>query len=160
MQVLSPYNTLGTNGMAHGNSLRFQTDRFDFLSDLPQEYNVGNRFYGRDVADFITAGLRACGMAATSMDEDWGWLVSGNQSSGQPFEVAIYNLSAHREGGRPGSSEWGLWIRAYERKTFLGLVARNVETSVSPALDAAVRAVFTSQGIDVEVWDEDTTDDA
>jgi len=27
----------------------FKSDRFDYKSDLPEEYNAGNRFYGRDL---------------------------------------------------------------------------------------------------------------
>jgi hypothetical protein len=93
--------------MPLGLSLRFQSDRFDHRSELPEDCNAGNRFYGKDVAEFVATGLAARGHAAAVNDEDWGWLVSGRQSDGNPFEVAIYNLSEHREGGKPGTTNGG-----------------------------------------------------
>jgi hypothetical protein len=38
-----------------------ESDRFDHTSELPQDMNAGNRFYGRDVASLIADGLAACG---------------------------------------------------------------------------------------------------
>lgn len=45
------------------------------------------------------------------------------------FEVAIYNLAEHGEGGRPGTNEWGLWIRAYGRGKMLGFNPKNKEAA-------------------------------
>ncbi len=146
--------------MPLGLSLRFQSDRFDHRSELPEDFNAGNRFYGKDVAEFVAKGLAARGHEASVNDEDWGWLVSGRQPDGHSFEVAIYNLSEHREGGKPGTNEWGLWVAAYERRKFLGILPRNVAVSVPPALEAAVRVVFTTEGIELGVWDEGADDDA
>jgi hypothetical protein len=146
--------------MPLGLSLRFQSDRFDHRSELPEDCNAGNRFYGKDVAEFVATGLAARGHAAAVNDEDWGWLVSGRQPDGNPFEVAIYNLSEHREGGKPGTNEWGLWVGARESRKFLGILPRSVAVSVPPALEAAVRVVFATEGIELGVWDEGTDDDA
>ena len=60
------------------------------------------------------------------------------------FEVAVYNLSEHSEGGRPGTNKWGLWVRSYERRKWLGLLPKRNEVAVpalvSDAIDQAVRA--------------------
>ena len=101
-------------------ALSFESERFDYTSDLPAEYNAGSRFYGKDVAEFIADGLSARGFSADYLDEDWGWLVFATRDAAADFEVAVYNLSDHREGGRPGAHRWGLWIRQHERKKVLG----------------------------------------
>jgi len=125
-------------------SVMFKSDRFDYKSDLPEEYNAGNRFYGRDVAEFLTGELKQQGLAADYLDEDWGWLVFSQRGTSPDFEVAIYNLAEHGEAGRPGFGEWGLWIRAYERKKLLGLVPKRaaikVPTQILFAVELAVRA--------------------
>ncbi len=70
-------DVLGFTHMArfgeHAVWFAFTSDRFDHSSDLPPEANAGNRFYGRDVASFITAGLSERGLDASFFDEDWGW---------------------------------------------------------------------------------------
>lgn len=103
-------------------TLRFQSNRFDFTSELPADCNAGNRFYGGDVAEFLAKELTARGFRADFLDEDWGWFVFHARGSGHDFEIAIYNLAEHGEGGRPDVNEWGLWIRAYERGKTLGLI--------------------------------------
>jgi hypothetical protein len=57
----------------------FTSDRFDHSSELPPEANAGNRFYGRDVASFVTAGLTERGLDASFFDEDWGWQAHGRR---------------------------------------------------------------------------------
>ncbi len=135
--------------------LSFQSEKFDYTSTLPEAYNAGNQFYGRDVAQFLAEGLAAAGTAADFLDEDWGWLVQGKLSETSPFHVAIYNLSDHREGGRPGANQWGVWIRAYERKKMLGLIPRTTEVAVPASLLDAVHKVFAKDGITLSAWDED-----
>lgn len=39
--------------MSLARTLQFSTERFDYRSSLPQEANAGNRFYGRDVSEFL-----------------------------------------------------------------------------------------------------------
>jgi hypothetical protein len=62
----------------------FTSDRFDHSSELPHEANAGNRFYGRDVAELISAGLAKRGLEASFFDEDWGW-----QTHGEPRPRAV-----------------------------------------------------------------------
>jgi hypothetical protein len=66
--------------------LEFSSDRFDHTSELPPDANAGNRFYGGDVAEFISSGLAARGYATRVVDEDWGWLVLA-----RPLEISIYH---------------------------------------------------------------------
>lgn len=43
--------------MSLSTSLSFKTERFDYKSELPENINAGNRFYGKDVAEFIVQQL-------------------------------------------------------------------------------------------------------
>lgn len=138
--------------MPNSLSLRFASERFDYRSELPETFNAGNRFYGRDVAEWLAQGLTTAGIAATFFDEDWGWLVTAALGAQAPFEIAVYNLAEHGEGGRPGVGEWGLWVKAYERRKWLGILAKNVEVPVSGRLDGAVRSVFGEAGIALDTW--------
>lgn len=51
-------------------SLRFHSDRFDLTSGLPEEYNAGHRFYGKDVVEFLARELVSPGYPADYLDED------------------------------------------------------------------------------------------
>jgi hypothetical protein len=142
------------NRMPDALSLRFATERFDYRSELPDTFNAGNRFYGRDVAEWLAGGLAMAGIPATFFDEDWGWLVTAAAGSDAPFEIAVYNLAEHGEGGRPGVGEWGVRVRAYERRKWLGILAKNVEVAVPAPLEAAIRAVFATTDITLAPWEE------
>lgn len=138
--------------MASSASLKFKSERFDYASDLPAEYNAGNRFYGRDVAALLSAELTRQGFRSDYLDEDWGWLVLSANDVSPEFEVAIYNLAEHGEGSRPGIGEWGLWIRSYERKKLLGLLPKRTEMKVPVELLAAIQAAVRSAGAEAELW--------
>jgi hypothetical protein len=140
--------------MTHAKALAFTTERFDYTSDLPATANAGNRFYGKDVAEFLTAQLTAHGMPAVFLDEDWGWLVTGQRGSEPVFQIAIHNLSEHREGGRPGANRWGLFVEEFEMRKRLGLFTTQSEVPLSPRLAEAVRAAIVAAGATPESWDE------
>ena len=133
-------------------AISFKTDRFDFASDLPEEYNAGNRFYGRDAAAYLCERLNGKGLAADFLDEDWGWLILGSADPSTRFEIAVYNVNEHGEGGRPGAPEWGLWVRAFQRRKLLGLLPRKVAVRVPPAVDAAVRQAIEQLGASPQDW--------
>jgi hypothetical protein len=133
-------------------SLRFRSDRFDFTSDLPEGYNAGNRFYGKDVAVYLSRELSTRGYPADFMDEDWGWLVFSQRGSENNFQVAIYNLAEHGEGGRPGVNEWGLWVQAFERRKVLGFLPRNAAVPVPRGLGEAIRASVQGLGTTPMPW--------
>jgi hypothetical protein len=69
----------------------FTSNRFDHSSDLPPEANAGNRFYGRDVASFIAAGLSERGLEASFFDEDWGWQAHAKRPDESVLEISIYH---------------------------------------------------------------------
>lgn len=139
--------------MSLSTSLRFVSERFDYRSELPAEYNAGNRFYGKDVAEFLVAQLEPRGFAADFLDEDWGWLVTGAQGP-TVFEVAIYNLAEHGEGGRPGVGEWGLWMRSHERTKVLGFLSKRTDVAVPPALVAAIEDAVRAAGAEPMPWQD------
>ena len=133
-------------------SIQFKSERFDYKSELPVDSNAGNRFYGSDVAEFLASELTARGLKADFLDEDWGWLVFSHKGSEPEFEVAIYNLSEHSEGGRPGTNEWGLWVRSYMRGKRFGLIPKRTEVAVSVRLADAVAQAITAAGAVPEPW--------
>ena len=146
--------------MALSLSLRFNSERFDYSSDLPPDYNAGNRFYGKDVAEYLSEQLANRGFPAHYLDEDWGWLVESTRESSLVFEVAIYNLAEHGEGGRPGVNEWGLWVRSYEQKKLLGLISKNTEIQVPSDLEGAVKSAVQALDAMPVLWQDGPGNDA
>ncbi len=130
----------------------FKSERFDYTSDLPEEYNAGNRFYGRDLAEHLVAQLNEQRLASDYLDEDWGWLVFSQRGSSPEFEIAIYNLAEHGEGSRPGVGEWGLWIRSYERRKLFGLLPKRTAITVPSVLLSAVEAASRAVGAEPAPW--------
>jgi len=130
----------------------FKSEKFDYQSELPDEYNAGNRFYGKDLAEFLATRLTELGFAADYLDEDWGWLVSSVKGTSPEFEVAVYNLAEHGEGGKPGVGEWGLWIHSYERTKLLGLLPRRTKVQVPAQVLEAARAAVESIGAQAQPW--------
>lgn len=59
--------------MTLSRSIRFASERFDYASELPADYNAGNRFYGEDVGAFLIDKLAMRGPPANFIDEDWSW---------------------------------------------------------------------------------------
>jgi hypothetical protein len=139
-------------------SLAFTSERFDYRSELPADANAGNRFYGRDLAAYLAAQLTQAGLPASFADEDWGWLVFAQRGSGADFDIAVYNLSEHREGGRPGANRWGLWVRQHASRKVMGLFSKRENVAVSAPLEEAVRQAITAAGAVAEPWDEDGED--
>ena len=132
----------------------FKSERFDYKSDLPADHNAGNRFYGKDLADFLSTNLAEQGFASDYLDEDWGWLILSAKGSSPEFEVAVYNLAEHGEGGRPGVGEWGLWVRSFQRKKWLGLLPKRTEVQVPAQLVAAVQTAIRAAGAEPKEWQE------
>lgn len=133
-------------------SCRFRTERFDYRSELPAEANAGNRFYGRDLAEFLAARLAGGDWSTSVVEEDWGWLVLGKSAAERFIEIAVYNLGDDAGGGQPGSNEWGLWIRAFEKRRWLGLVPRSHEIELPADVAARLQAALHGAGIEPEPW--------
>src|SRR4051794_40234308 len=124
--------------------LTFTADRFDHRSELPAKYNAGNRFYGRDVAEFVSAGLNARGMESSVFDEDFGWMVHAPLPDDGVFEIAVYH---NPEGDPATESDWALLVRAVSKKKWLGFVPRVREREHDPRTLATLEAVFAEAGI-------------
>jgi hypothetical protein len=135
-------------------SIRFKTERFEYKSQLPEDYNAGNRFYGKDVAEFLSASLTEQGLTSDYLDEDWGWLVFNQKGFSPEFELAIYNLAEHGEGDRPGVPEWGLWLRAYERRRLVGLSPKKSLVEVPSKLLSAIQAAVRASGAEPMPWED------
>lgn len=128
----------------HAVWLEFTSDRFDHSSDLPAEYNAGNRFYGRDVAELVSAGLTGRGLDGSFFDEDWGWLVHAVPESDRVLEIAVYH---NPEGDPTTEDDWALMVRSLRKERWLGVLSRHREVEVDrPALDA-LEDVFRDAGI-------------
>jgi hypothetical protein len=121
----------------HAVWLAFTTDRFDRSSELPPDANARNRFYGRDVADFVAARLTEQGLEASFFDEDWGWQVHAARNDGAVLEVSIH----HESGG-----DWELMLRALRKERRLG-IARAREVEIDEAAIGLLEAVFDEAGI-------------
>jgi hypothetical protein len=140
-------------------SIRFNSERFEYRSELPEDYNAGNRFYGKDVAEFLANELTKQGYASDFFDEDWGWMVVNRKGASPEFELAIYNLAEHSQGNKLGVPQWGIWIRAYERKKLLGFLPKRAVIAVSESLLSAVSAAVLATGSEPTAW-EDSPDEA
>ena len=130
----------------HAAWFAFTSGRFDHASELPPDANAGNRFYGRDVADFIAMGLTARGLDASFFDEDWGWQVHGARAGGEVLEISIYH---NPEEDPATQDEWTLMLRSLRKERLLGLVPRVRETAVAPDAIATLEAVFGEAGIEL-----------
>jgi hypothetical protein len=118
---------------------RFTSDRFDHTSELPPDANAGNRFYGRDIAEFITAGLDERGLDASFIDEDWGWQAHAKRPDETVLEISIY----HNPDEAPGAEdEWALMVRSLRKQRLLGIVPRFLETEVDSEAIATLDDVF------------------
>ena len=127
----------------HAEWFAFTSDRFDHSSDLPLEANAGNRFYGRDVASFVTAGLGERGLDASFFDEDWGWQAHAKRPDGSVLEVSIY----HNPDEDPATEDdWALMLRSLHKERKLG-IARFRETEVDADAVSTLEDVFREVGV-------------
>jgi len=121
----------------------FTSGRFDHSSDLPPEANAGNRFYGEDVASFITDGLIGRGLDASFLDEDWGWQAHAKRPDESVLEISIY----HNPDEDPATEDdWALMLRALHKERKLGM-SRFRELEVDADAISALEAVFREGGI-------------
>jgi hypothetical protein len=117
----------------------FTSDRFDHTSELPPDANAGNRFYGRDVAEFITDGLAERGLDASFIDEDWGWQAHAKRPDETVLEISIY----HNPDEEPDEEDdWALMVRSLRKGRLLGIIPRFQETGVDSEAIATLDDVF------------------
>lgn len=134
-------------------NIRFTAEQFDHSSELPEHYNAGNRLYGRDVAEFLAAGLAPHQLSTHFYDEDWGWVVECKAPDGRNLEIGIYNLSYGGEDPE-NSNQWGLWLRMYEPVKWLGLFSKRREVACTPHVLEALHGLLREAGIQPESWDD------
>jgi hypothetical protein len=130
----------------HAAWFAFSSDRFDHSSELPPDANAGNRFYGRDVAEFISTGLEERGLDASFLDEDWGWQAHGKRPDGSVLEISIY----HNPDEDPAAEDsWALMLRSLRKERFLGILQRFRETEIDQAGISILEDVFGGAGIEL-----------
>ena len=117
----------------------FTSDRFDHSSELPEDANAGNRFYGRDVAEFIAGGLNQRGLDASFLDEDWGWQVHAKRTDGSVLEISIYH-NIDEDPAR--EDDWELMVRLLQKGRL-----RSREVEIDSEAIAALEDVFGRDGI-------------
>lgn len=129
----------------HATWFAFTSDRFDHSSELPPEANAGNRFYGRDVASFVAAGLSKRGLDASFLDEDWGWQAHAKRPDGSVLEISIY----HNPEENPATEDdWTLMLRSLRKERKLGIM-RFRETDVDVDAISILEDVFRQAGIEL-----------
>jgi hypothetical protein len=121
----------------------FTTDRFDHSATLSGRYG-SNRFYGRDVAEFVSAGLNTRGMESSVFEEDFGWMVHAPLPDDGVFEVAVYH---NPEDGAGTQSDWALTVRAVSKEKRFGFLPRVRERELDPKVVAKLEDVFRQSGI-------------
>jgi hypothetical protein len=134
----------------HALWFEFTSDRFDHSAELPADANAGNRFYGRDVAEFITRGLAERGLNASFLDEDWGWQAHGKRPDGSVLEVSIYH---NPDEGPATPNDWALMLRSLTRERMLGIVPRFREVEVDDAGISTLESIFREAGVELRRTD-------
>lgn len=129
----------------HAVSFEFTSDRFDHSSDLPPEANAGNRFYGRDVASFVSSGLSGRGLEASFIDEDWGWQAHARRRDESVLEISIYH---NPEENTATEDDWTLMLRSLRKERKLGIM-RFRETEVDADAISMLEDVFRQAGIEL-----------
>jgi hypothetical protein len=128
----------------HAAWFAFTSNRFDHSSELPPDANAGNRFYGRDVAEFISTGLEERGLDASFFDEDWGWQAHGKRPDGSVLEISIY----HNPDEDPAEEDsWAFMLRSLAKERFLGILQRFRETEIDEAGISTLEDLFGQAGI-------------
>ena len=129
----------------HAAWFAFTSDRFDHASELPDDANAGNRFYGRDVAEYLTDGLAERGMDASFLDEDWGWQAHATRQDGSVLEISIY----HNPDEDPAAeNDWALMLRALRKERKLG-ITRFREVEIDEPAIAVLDEIFRRDGIEL-----------
>ena len=122
----------------------FTANRFDHEAQLPSQHNADDRFYGRDVAEFVSVGMNAKGMKSSVFEEDFGWMVHAPVPDDGVFEIAVYH---NPQVGPAAGSPWALLVRSVSKEKWLGVLPRVSERELDPKAVATLEAVFAESGI-------------
>ena len=129
----------------HAGWFAFTSDRFNHSSELPEDANAGNRFYGNDVAQFVADGLSGRGLEASFFDEDWGWQVHAQRPDGSILEVSVYH---NPEEDQSTVDEWVLMLRQLRKERKLG-ISRFRETEIDGDAVSSLEGVFRDAGMEL-----------
>ena len=130
--------------------IQFQSKRFDQTSILPDNFNAGNKFYGSDLAKFITDKLGLLDYAI--VDEDWGWLITGT-SNGMRIDYGIsdWHDIDNAFGGKPKVAQktdanWYIVITAYYQSRILGFIPSSKQVDCPEVIGNAVVKLLRDNG--------------
>lgn len=135
--------------------IEIESDRFDHTSELPPESNAGNRFYGKDLAEYLCNGFRPFGIEADFMDEDWGWLIEGRTEDGSHVEMGVYDCGAPDEPPSTASRLWRLSLRMLTQQKWLMFFKHWVETPAEPAVLDSLRKILSRDGIRIRSFEQE-----
>jgi hypothetical protein len=111
--------------------IQIKSDRFDQKSDLPDDANAGNKFYGKDLAEYLKENLSLTNYDI--IDEDWGWLLFGKYNDLEiNYGISDWHNADNIFGGNKSEvnkteANWGIFITAYQKNKLLGLIPYNKE---------------------------------
>lgn len=135
---------------------KFTSEKFDYKGEIPEDSNAGNKFYGRDVAAYLSEKLSASNNEISFLDEDWGWLVLGKIPPTHSFDICIYNVDTSEDPNeQKGSNTWNLLVSMFEKVRFLGLIPIKKEIAIEPWLQEKLKSVLSDNGIKLLSIDKD-----
>ncbi len=139
--------------MAKAYGIQFYSDRFDQTSELPKTINAGNRFYGSDLANYIKNRLSLT--AFEVIDEDWGWLVTGNMDGMRvDYGISDWHEINEQFGGTPdgipkNKANWCIIISTYRTSRFLGVVPYSKQVDCPEHIGQSLTSILTSEGDEI-----------
>jgi hypothetical protein len=103
-------------------TIEFINPDFDVKSELSDEYNAGNKIYGRDVALYLENQLGGHVQEVQIVDEDWGWQVYGNIDSNHKFDINIYAWGLLNDAPGEELYLWRLLLEAKKKHKVFGIL--------------------------------------
>jgi hypothetical protein len=127
---------------------KFSSDKFDYSGDIPEDANAGNKFYGRDVAEYLCTQLNGAQLELDFHDEDWGWMVLGKAQPNFLVEMCIYNQDQSTDPSiRAGTNAWNVLVTMYAKGKILGFFPTNTKIPCATWLIEKLKLVLSGNGI-------------
>ena len=144
--------SLGIMSTDRSYKVDFTTDRFDLSGEIPESANAGNQIYGCDVAVFLSRSLTDQGLQSQYIDEDWGWLVFGQESAITSFEICIYPWGLLND-GEGESTQWRLRLSMSRKSSSLiGLLPKTEAIECTESFLAKVRHALSQSDIQIKLF--------
>ena len=103
-------------------TIEFINKNFDVESNLSEEFNAGNKFYGQDVAQYLEKELCEHVQEVQIIDEDWGWQVYGHIDSKTKFDINIYAWGLLEDAAGDDFYLWRLLLQTKEKYRVFGIL--------------------------------------